>query len=170
MTSSTRGEELSVDTAKIDVFLFDAGDTSFGAEVNQIISITRSSEKMGQSHESITLVDLSTKLKTRATVPLAIPRVRTSRNHDNTRGSSPVILLVSTDKGITGAYVESAKGVISMPLEQIEPLPEFLKSRIETDCIWGIGKLGRELIVLIDLGEYLSRITHVVTQSDGGAI
>ena len=71
-------------------------------------------------------------------------------------GFSPLVLLVDTAAGIKGAYAESVRGVVKMSLDQIEPLPEFLKSRMQTDCIWGVGKLEQELVILLDLDRYLS--------------
>jgi len=73
-------------------------------------------------------------------------------------GAAPV-LLVETATGVMGVRVESVMGVVKIPLEQIEPLPEFLKSRIKAkagDCIWGIGKLGEELVILLDLDRYVT--------------
>lgn len=72
-------------------------------------------------------------------------------------GAAP-ILLVEMATGAMGVCVESVRGVVKIPLEQIEPLPGFLKSRIKAkagDCIWGIGKLGEELVILLDLDRYV---------------
>ena len=135
----------------MEVVIFDVGGFSFGAEVTQIISIVRPcEEKMEQIDESVSLVDLSMQLGTGGTMPLGVDSAERSTDDDGTE-----LLLVDTTAGMTGVTGVLVRGVVKMPLEQIEPLPEFLKSRIQTDCIWGIGKLEKELIILLDLDRYL---------------
>lgn len=126
-----------MDVKEVDMVIFSIGDFVFGTEVDQIVSIVRPSGKTEQIDKGIPLVDLYAKLSGGVTY------------------NQPVILLVNTDEGVMGAYVQSVRGIMSVPLEQIEPLPDFLKGRIQTNCIWGVGKLSQQLIFLLDLNEYL---------------
>jgi chemotaxis signal transduction protein len=160
-----------MDLANIEMAIFDVCGFSLGTEVSQIISIVRPCEdKMEQMDlgspnarenlESVPLVDLSMQLEAREDWKAGKPEGRSSgcpafwlsgcADNDGT-----VILLVDTAAGARGVHVDSVRDVVKMPLEQIEPLPEFLKSRIQTDCIWGIGKLEDELIILLDLDRYV---------------
>lgn len=151
---------MSVDVAELEIVVFDAGGFCFGTEVSQIISIDRSLERMGQMDESISFVDLSVELA------LLNPGGSSGIHTGITDGYGDrkrllehlLILLVDTATGLKGVYVESVRDVAKVPLEQIEPLPEFLKSRIYTDSIWGIGKLGQELVLLLDLDRYLEHL------------
>jgi len=157
-----------MDPVNIEMVIFDVGGFSFGTEVSQIISILRPcEEKMKQIDESIQLVDLSMRLGIggtesqkarkpegrRAGFPAFWPSKDLST--ESTGGNGTVVFLVDTPAGTRGVYVESVRGIVKMPLEQIEPVPGFLKSRIQTDCIWGIGKLKEELVILLDLDRYL---------------
>jgi|GEM_PF-2508125 len=140
------------------------------------------SPSMRKDLESVPLVDLSTQLRARERGAPAyagyraeissvesqesslksIPGVGSDMGRSqesplqrSTDGDGTAILLVNTTAGAKGVHVESVRGIVRMPLEHIEPLPEFLKSRIQTDCIWGIGKLEEELIILLDLDRYV---------------
>lgn len=145
---------MRTEITETDIFLFGARNINFGTEVSQVISVIKSLKEMDQSHESIPIFDLTTKHRIEEACDASSTSCGLSSDSAGERASP--VLLVDTEEGIIGVHVESVQGVISMPLWQIEPLPEFLKSRIETDSIWGIGKLEQELIVLLDLGEYLS--------------
>jgi len=133
------------------MIIFSVGGFTFGVEVDQIISIEASSGKTEQMDESVSFVDLSKQF---------------TKGPTNDGGAS-VALLVDTGGDITGVYVDSVKSVVNMPLEQIEPLPEFLRDRVRTDCIWGIAKLGQELVVLLDIARYLPCIKHKVASMGG---
>lgn len=132
---------------ELEMFVFSAGGICFGAEVGQIVSIIKSPKKRSvEQCGGIEKMDCSTSL-----VDLTM-RSSPGANDDN------IALLVDTSRGLTGACVESITGIVEIPLENITPLPEFLKSRMETDCIWGIAKLGQELAVLVDLDRYVLSI------------
>jgi chemotaxis signal transduction protein len=153
---------------ELEMVVFNLGELIFGTEASQIISIVVKSEELrgtkGESvlfalDESISLVDLPARLGTKEQARK--PAFRGAY-------AAPAVLLVNTGPyaeadaeakaAATGVYVDSLRGVVKMPSEQIEPLPEFLKSRIEAkarDCIWGIGKLDGELVILLDLDRYV---------------
>jgi chemotaxis signal transduction protein len=150
---------------ELEMVVFRVGDASFATEVSQIISIAESPEAMEGAYESVPLVDLSMKLKLEAIEPVDIPAARTSLDGERVRNGTASVLLVDTGKGTVGVQVGSVKGVINMPLSQIEPLPEFLRDRIETDCIWGIGKQDQELIILLDIRRYVTDAAHEIVHT-----
>lgn len=151
---------MSIEIAEPGMVIFDADGFRFGTEVNQIISIVTFAEKLEEIDESIPFVDLTAQLRkagmTSSHALSAENVIQDDKGHfasDHAR----VALIVDTIKGVKGVYVESVRGVVNMPLEQIVPLPEFLKTRMQTNCIWGIGKLETELVILLDLASYLVR-------------
>jgi chemotaxis signal transduction protein len=163
-----------VDVAELEMVIFGVGGFSFGTEVSQIVSIVRC---QANSHQMIfdsrfLIFDLLSQPQSqienpKSKMPGTSPRTRGPQDVPSAKNSTDlrargdngtVVLLVDTDTGITGIRVESVKGAVKMSLEQIEPLPDFLKSRIQTDCIWGIGKLGQGLVILLDLDRYVARM------------
>ena len=156
-----RGQRnLKADIAELEMIIFGVGSFCFGAEVSHLVSVIRreAADKAGGVYksssltfdDSVSLVDLSAQLGT-----------GDGRGED--RGY--FILMVNTSAGVKAARVDSVRGVIKMPLENIEPLPGFLKKRIQTDCIWGIGKLEQDLVILLDLDRYLLRLPSQSTRS-----
>ena len=145
---------MSVNSEEVEILVFGVGETSYGAEMSQIISVIKPSEKMDRISESIPFVDLFVKPDT---------GTEASSGVSDARDEAATVILVDTDSGMMGVHVESVRGVRNIPLRQIKALPEFLMSRMETDCIWGIGELEKELIVLLDLGEYLAHTSREAT-------
>jgi chemotaxis signal transduction protein len=150
-----------IDIAELEMLVLTAGGFSFGTEVDNIISVVTSSMEIRKIDKSIPLIDLPMQLGTTGLVSDDAKKASydaLSANHH--KGS--VALLIDTLKGIAGVWVESVNGVVNIPLENICPLPTFLRSRMRTDCIWGIGiiesvleKQEQELVILLDLGRYV---------------
>ncbi len=55
-----------------------------------------------------------------------------------------------------GLLVDEASEVIKIPVENIEPAPELIQSRIKRDYIKGVAKLKNRLIILLDLDKVLA--------------
>ena len=144
---------MGMSSAKLEIVIFDAAGFTFGAEVSHITSIVRSSEIMEQMDETVSLVDLSMQSRIGKKTPSNVLSAKISTDHDDT-----LVLLVKTPIGTMGVYVESVRGTVAIPLKHIEPLPEYLKHTMQTDCIWGIGKLQQDLIILLDLDSYVRYI------------
>lgn len=60
------------------------------------------------------------------------------------------IIVVEVEKGVVGMIVDSVAQVLRIPVSQIEP-PSELVADVETDFLRGIGRLGEDLIILLDL-------------------
>ncbi len=152
---------MSISIAELGMVIFSADGFRFGAEINQIVSIITSPEKLEGIDDSVPFVDLPAQLGTaETTLCNTLSTERPSKNN-----GKYTALLVDTVKGIKGVYVESVSGVVNIPLEQIAPLPVFLKNKMQIDCIWGIGKLEDELIILLDLERYLASSTQMIVQA-----
>ena len=54
--------------------------------------------------------------------------------------------------------VDEVPEVLTIPKEDIEPTPELIRNKVESDhdYIKGAGKLGNRLIILVDLEKVLS--------------
>lgn len=64
------------------------------------------------------------------------------------------ILIVEADGRLVGLIVDAVSSVVRLPANAIEAPPPMI-SGIGVDYITGVGKLGDQLLVLLDLGKVL---------------
>ena len=177
-----------MDITELEVVVFDVGGFIFGTEVSQIISIVKPpvepgavslvdvSAELGTAEgreEGATLIASHS-----ATRDLIASHSATRERRVHASQKEAMVLLVQapplvssdsplvsseTNAGTTKGFawrVDRLRGIMRIPLEQIDPLPEFLKSRMQTDCIWGIGKLEQELVILLDLDLFAQKLSE----------
>ena len=65
------------------------------------------------------------------------------------------IIIVEVKDAVIGMIVNSAKEVMRLPLSSIEPTPEMIKSKINTEYLTGVGKTGNRLLILLNLARVL---------------
>lgn len=65
------------------------------------------------------------------------------------------ILIVEVKDTVTGMLVNSVKEVMHLPLSSIEPPPEIIKSKINSEYLTGVGKVGDRLLILLNLAKVL---------------
>lgn len=73
---------------------------------------------------------------------------------DRPRTSKTRILIVEADRRQVGLIVDAASQVLRLPEGAIEPPPPMVNG-IGVEYITGVGKLGDQLVVLLDLGRVL---------------
>jgi len=150
-----------MDTIELGVVIFSVGSYVFGTDVSHIISVVTSPEMIRQIGASVPLFSLHQYMDTaRMTLPEPV-----SIEDPTGYNGEQVVVLVDTDSGIMGVFVKSVNGTVDIPLEKIEPLPDFVKNRVQTSCIWGIGKLEEELVILLDLDKYLLHVAETTAEA-----
>ncbi|MBW1795967.1 MAG: chemotaxis protein CheW, partial [Deltaproteobacteria bacterium] len=75
---------------------------------------------------------------------------------ESERGEETRIVVVDVDDNIVGMIVGSVPEVLRISVENIDPTPTLIESRIDTRYIEGIGKLEDRLFVLLNLSKVLS--------------
>lgn len=65
------------------------------------------------------------------------------------------ILIVEVKDTVTGMLVNSVKEVMHLPLSSIEPPPEIIKSKINSEYLTGVGKVGDRLLIILNLAKVL---------------
>ena len=65
------------------------------------------------------------------------------------------IIIVEVKDTVIGMLVNSVKEVMRLSLSSIEPTPEMIKSKINTEYLNGVGKTGNRLIILLNLARVL---------------
>ena len=63
------------------------------------------------------------------------------------------VVMIAEIKGVLiGLIVDSVSDVMNIPISEIQDTPHFA-SDIETDCISGMGKVGEEIVIIIDVNK-----------------
>ena len=73
---------------------------------------------------------------------------------DRPRTRKTRIVVVEADGRLVGLIVDAVSAVVRLPATAVEPPPAMI-SGIGVDYITGVGKLGDQLLVLLDLGKVL---------------
>ena len=76
---------------------------------------------------------------------------------DNTR-----IIIVALEEFEVGLIVDAANDVLDIPIESIEPQPEVVGS-VESDFISGVAKIGKRLLVMLNLEKVLKPVKRVTS-------
>lgn len=66
------------------------------------------------------------------------------------------IMITEIDGCTIGILVDAVPAVVSIPVENIEPPPEAIRSRMERGYIKGVGKSEEGLIIILDIEKVLA--------------
>ena len=65
------------------------------------------------------------------------------------------IIIVEVNNTFLGMLVNSVKEVVKLPFSFIEPTPEMIKSKINSEYLNGVGKIEDRLLILLNLARVL---------------
>ena len=72
------------------------------------------------------------------------------------------IIIVALEEFEVGLIVDAANDVLDIPIESIEPQPEVVGS-VESDFISGVAKIGKRLLVMLNLEKVLEPVKRVTS-------
>ncbi|WP_186671223.1 chemotaxis protein CheW [Sporosarcina sp. BP05] len=72
------------------------------------------------------------------------------------------IIIVTLDEFDVGLIVDAANDVLDIPVNAIEPQPEVVGS-VESDFISGVAKVGKHLLVMLNLDKVLEPVKRVTS-------
>jgi purine-binding chemotaxis protein CheW len=72
------------------------------------------------------------------------------------------IIIVTLDEYDVGLIVDAANDVLDIPVNAIEPQPEVVGS-VESDFISGVAKVGKNLLVMLNLDKVLEPVKRVTS-------
>ena len=72
------------------------------------------------------------------------------------------IIIVTLDEYDVGLIVDAANDVLDIPVNAIEPQPEVVGS-VESDFISGVAKVGKHLLVMLNLDKVLEPVKRVTS-------
>jgi purine-binding chemotaxis protein CheW len=80
--------------------------------------------------------------------------------------SSRIIVVDASDAPV-GFLVDEVTEVVRMPVDSVEPVPEYVAQEIESEYVAGIAKLDDRLITIIDPLKVLDLSTDDAGQKGG---
>ncbi|MCQ1535961.1 purine-binding chemotaxis protein CheW [Methanosarcina sp. KYL-1] len=152
MFGETSKQETGVSEEGLQLVVFELSGEEFGVDIMQVSEILPSPKitRIPQAPECVNgLINL------RGKIVVVIDL--------NTRlGFSPKesdelsrIVIVEVGDTIIGMLVNSVRQVMRLPLLCIEPTPEMIKSKINSEYLNGVGKVGDRLLILLNLAKVL---------------
>ena len=66
-----------------------------------------------------------------------------------------VIIIIDVKRVICGVIVDSVSDVANMSLNDVQHTPHFA-SEVDKDAVYGIGKIGDKLVIVLDVDKLLS--------------
>lgn len=153
--------ELSQDTiaqtkldSELQLVVFNTGNEDFGIEIMNVQEIIRMTNitKIPQSPNYVRgIINLRGKII--VVINLNVIIGMESRDHDeNTR-----IIVTSINDTVVGFVVDSVSEVLRLPSSSVEPAPELVSKKVDSNYLKGIGKLDNRLLLLLDMGRVLTK-------------
>ena len=149
-----RSETLSGESVQLVTFRL--GNDEFGTDVGSVREITRVGD-ITHMPEAPSFIQGVMNLRGQIMPVLDLARQFGLDNREELPDSARIV--VTEVQGQTvGMLVDEVPEVLTIPKEDIEPTPELIRNKVESDhdYIKGVGKLGNRLIILVDLEKVLS--------------
>ncbi len=158
-------EENKKNSEERQLVIFKIGKEEFGVDIDDVREIVKMEEitKIPNSEEYvegvlnlrgkiIVIVDLSKKL-----------RLPAEEKTKDTR-----IIVVEVQGDTIGMIVDNCNEVIRLSTNKIEPAPEIIRRKLDSDYLDGVGIIDQRLIILINLSKVLS--SKAIKEAAGVAI
>lgn len=139
---------------ELQLVVFNTGNEDFGIEIMNVQEIIRMANitKIPQSPKYVRgIINLRGKII--VVINLNVVIGMESRDHDeNTR-----IIVTSINDTVVGFVVDSVSEVLRLPSSSVEPAPELVSKKVDSNYLKGIGKLDNRLLLLLDMGRVLTK-------------
>lgn len=163
----TKKEGSSPSEEGIQLVVFELSGEEFGVNIMQVSEIMPISKitRVPQAPECIKgLINLRGKI----IVVIDLNR-RLGFSPRESDGLSRIIIVQVGDTTI-GMLVNSVTGVLKLPLSSVEPTPDMIKSKINSEYLIGVGKAGNRLLILLNLArvlgeEEIDELSHLSSAS-----
>jgi purine-binding chemotaxis protein CheW len=139
------------DSKEIQLVVFTLGQESYGVDIGAISTIIRPQTITYVPH---TPPHVQGVMNLRGVIiPVVDLRCRLGFDPIEITPTSRIIV-VELGKMQVGMMVDAVTETLSMPLSDIDPLPEMVVS-VDSAYLQGVGKVDDRLIILLDLGQVL---------------
>ncbi len=136
-----------MESEELEVLIFSIGRQKFGADASNVVEvvggsfIVHSEKEFGIAKKIVSFE--------RKEIPLFNLSGQLGLNF-NSEEANRFGIVIRLESGLAGFEVDIAREFITLTVDKIEAVPEYLKKRMAVDYIWGVGKIGEELIFLMD--------------------
>ena len=145
-------DEENEDTQKDKYLTFRVGEEDYGIEirhVTEIIGIQKITAVPDMPEFVKGVINLRGKI-----IPVIDMRRRFGLE-DRDYDERTCIIVVNVSEGVLGLVVDTVNEVADIPESHVEPSPEINKGGTNM-MIWGLGKVGEEVKILLDVNKLLS--------------
>ncbi len=147
MTEKQEQNKEGASGEELQLVVFNIGPEEFGMEIMKVQEIIRMTNitKIPQASNYIRgIINLRGKIIAVINLNM-IMGMQSKEQDENTR-----IIVADIDNIVMGFIVDSVSEVIRMPASSIEPAPAIIASKIGTEFVNGVGKIGDRLLILPD--------------------
>ncbi|AKB76362.1 Positive regulator of CheA protein activity (CheW) [Methanosarcina lacustris Z-7289] len=144
--------ESTLSKESLQLVVFELSGEEFGVDIMQVSEIIPVSKitRVPQAPECIKgLINL------RGKIIVVIDLNRRLDFSSKERDSLSRIIIVEVRDTMIGMLVNSVSGVLKLPISSVEPTPDMIKSKINTEYLTGVGKKGNRLLILLNLARVL---------------
>lgn len=145
-------EDSSLSEESLQLVVFELSGEEFGVDIMQVSEIIPISKitRIPQAPECVKgLINLRGKII--VVIDLNRRLGFSSREND----SLSRIIIVGVRDTTIGMIVNSVNGIFKLPFSSIEPTPDMIKSKINSEYLTGVGKAGNRLLILLNLARVL---------------
>lgn len=150
---------------ELQLVVFRLANEEFGLDISQVREIIRMQEvtPMPKAPEFITGV-----LNLRGQIVAVMDLAQRFGIKDSLRTDVTRIIIVEVGDSKIGLIVDEVPEVIRMPLNDMEPTPAMIESKVHAEFIKGVGKFQDRLIIVLDAGSILSKeeSAHLPAQTE----
>ncbi len=148
--SKQQDDELNKDEDQHVTFLI--GEETYGVSVEKVIEIMGMAEI---THVPNTAYFMEGVINLRGSVVPVVDLRKRFKMQTREYDSYTVIIIVEVKDRLIGMIVDSVSDVVSIPVSTIQTTPQFTV-KIETNFIKGIGRIDKELVIILDVDMILS--------------
>lgn len=141
------------DIAELQFVIFGLGNEEFGIEISQVREIIRL-QNITPVPQSPDFIEGVINLRGQIIAVMDLTKrfsISKGKSSDKSR------IVVAEVKGKTmGLIVDEVPEVVRISSANIEPTPEMIGSKIHSEFIKGVGKVGKRLIIILDVDKILT--------------
>jgi len=142
----------SIESATRQYITFSINDELYGIDVRraqEVMSLPKITKVPNTMPFMKGVIDLRGKI-----IPLIDMRIK-FKIEEKSYDQKTVIIIIIVMKVLCGIIVDSVSDVANMSLNDVQHTPHFA-SEIEKDSVFGIGKLGEKLMIVLDVDKLLT--------------
>jgi len=128
------------DSEGLDLLVFEIRTKYFGVDPEEVLGI----KSLEECDEGTKLIDICSLWAL-------------SQEAQGSRSKARRVLLVPSGRETIGLIVDSVKGIERLAQNELKPLPPIIKETLSSGSVLGVGRLGEELLILLDLYEIVKK-------------